>query len=421
MLRRLLGLPVLLLSLLLTLAGCDGVVTPQHEGEPLVTLEGQMNPTPDARIDGQVRLALVWYPQWMAAEDTGGTQEGPLEIVTEDVVYQGSFPANYRFHIYRPPPAEALAPLGEGLQGKGAFGVLLAYQDGNGNAKLDIIARNGTAADRVIGSSLLGEARSNFALVYTDTAQPANTGLKSGFNIIQAVDGESGTVVPLNTRLPISLTQGGPIFDALVCEAGWLTFLFIDVCGLDGGEVFEPAPLAMQGRVALEDTKAVVELTVSSENVPLQDATVKLAGRTIPYDVAREAYVLEEEDSALLTAGGGFELVAEAGGKSVRHTFQVPGGFDITTPAAGEPVDASQPLELRWTASRGTTGYYVGFSSSSAGGSTLAEEGALSQTFDAAGAEGEGVVRVEARAVPMDIDAYVTVALVRERTFTFAP
>ncbi|WP_375767788.1 hypothetical protein NR798_39890 [Archangium gephyra] len=421
MLQRLLGLPVLLLSLLLTLAGCDGVVTPEHEGQPLVTLEGQMNPTPDARIDGQVRLALVWYPQWMAAEDSDATQEGPLEIVTEDVVYQGSFPANYSFHIYRPPPAEALAPLGGDLQGKGAFGILLAYQDGNGNAKLDLIATDGTPADRVIGSSLLGDARSNFALVYADTAQPANTGLKPGINIIQAVNGESGTVVPLNTRLPLSLTEGGPIFDAFVCEAGWLTFLFTKVCGLDGGDVFEPSTLAVQGRVALEGTKAVVELTVSSENVPLQDATVKLAGRTLPYDAAREAYVLEEEDTVLLAPGRDFELVAQAGGESVRHTFQVPGGFDITTPAANEPVDASQPLELRWTSSLGATEYYVGFSSSTAGGSTLAEEGARSYTFDATGAEGEGLVRVEARAVPMDIDALVTVALVRERAFSFAP
>jgi hypothetical protein len=421
MLRQLPGLPFLLLSLLLSLAGCGGVVSPQHPGQPLVTLEGQMNPTPDVRIDGQVRLALVWYPQWMAADDTGTTQEGPMEIVTEDVVYQGSFPANYRFHIYRPPPTEALAPLGDGLQGKGAFGILLAYQDGNGNAKLDIIATNGTPADRVIGSSLLGDAKSNFALVYTNTEQPANTGLKAGFNIVQAVNGESGGVVPLNTRLPLSLTPGGPIFDAFVCEAGWLTFLFTNVCGLDGGDVFEPSTLAVQGRVALEGTKAVVELVVSSENEPRQDATVKLASRTLSYDAEREAYVLEEEDTALLAAGRSFELVVEAGGESVRHSFQVPGGFDITTPAADARVDASQPLELRWTSAQGATEYFVGFSSGFSGGSTLAGEGALSHTFDVTGAEGEGLVRVEARTVPLDIDAYVTVALVRERTFSFAP
>ncbi|MFY0571158.1 hypothetical protein ACN28E_46020 [Archangium lansingense] len=424
MLRQLLSLPFLLLSLLLTLVGCGGVVGPDHEGQPLVTLEGQMNPTPDARIEGQVRLALVWYPQWMASEDTGGTQDGPQEVVTEDVIYQGSFPANYRFHIYRPPPAEALAPLGNGLHGKGAFGILLAYQDGNGNAKLDTIATTGTPADRVIGSSLLGpDERSTFALVYVTTEQPANTGLKPGFNLIQAVNSEAGAVVPLNTRLPLSLTQGGPIFDGFVCEAGWLTFLFTEVCGLDGGDVFEPSQLSMQGRVALEGKKAVIELTVASDNTPLADATVKLAGRILPYDVAREAYVLEEENTALLTAGGRFELVVSTstGDQAMGRTFQVPGGFDLTTPTSDEQVSASEPLELKWTASAGATSYYVGYSSSTAGESIQVEGSARSHTFDTTGAEGEAIARVEARADPEDIDAWVTVALVREQAFSFAP
>jgi hypothetical protein len=424
MLRPLLHLPFLLLSLLLTLAGCGGVVTPDHEGEPLVTLEGQMNPTPDARIDGEVRLALVWYPQWMAADDTEGTQSGPQHIVTEDVIYQGSFPANYRFHIYRPPPAEALAPLGNGLQGKGAFGILLAYQDGNGNAKLDTIPTEGTPADRVIGSSLLGtDERSTFALLYVTTEQPAHTRLKPGFNLIQAVNGEAGEVVPLNTRLPLSLTQGGPLFDAFVCEAGWLTFLFTEVCGLDGGDVFEPSTLSAQGRVALEGTKAVVELTVSLGNTPLADATVKLAGRILPYDEARAAYVLEEEDTALLTAGGRFELVVSTADQvqAMGRTFQVPGGFELTAPTSDEPVSADEPLELKWTDSAGATSYFVGFSSPTAGESIQVEGDARSRTFDATGARGEAIARVEARADPENIDWWVTVALVRERAFRFAP
>jgi len=164
-----------------------------------------------------------------------------------------------------------------------------------------------------------------------------------------------------------------------------------------------------------------VELTVESDGAPLQDATVKLAGRTLAYDVGREAYVLEEEDTTLLVAGGSFELVVGAGSKSLRHSFQVPGGFDITSPAANGQVSASQPVQLKWTASQGATSYYVGFSSGTAGESTLAAPGALSHTFDAPGAQGEAVVRVEARAEPEDIDTYVTVALVRERAFTFAP
>lgn len=421
--RQLSSLLFLLFSLLLTLAGCGNVVGPNHPGEPLVTIQGQMNPTPDTRITGPVRLAFVWYPQWLAAEDMGGSQGGPVDVVTEDVLYEGSFPANYSFHIYNPPPESALKPLGEGLRGKGAFGILLAYQDGNGNAKLDTIATNGAPVDRIIGSSLLAEPTSAaFTVIYVTTEQPAETGLKPGFNLIQAVNSENSAAVPLDTHMPLTLTQGGPFYDALVCEAGWLTFLFLEVCGLDNGGIFEPIKLAVDGRVALEGSNARVALKVSSENTPVQGARVTLAGRTIPYDVEREAYVLEEEDTALLVPGGSFELVVDAGGESIRSTFQVPGDFDITSPATDEQVRASQPLELRWTASQGAAEYYVSLSSGTGVSGTIVGEGALSHTFDPLGTAGhEGTVQVEARIRSLDIETLVTVALVREHTFTFAP
>ncbi|WNG47616.1 hypothetical protein F0U60_28445 [Archangium minus] len=420
--RQLPSLLFLLLSLLLTLAGCGSVVGPHHPGEPLVTIQGQMNPTADARITGPVRLAFVWYPQWLAAEDTGGSQGGPVDVVTEDVVYQGSFPANYSFHLYHPPPESALKPLGDGLQGKGAFGILLAYQDGNGNAKLDTIPTNGAPVDRIIGSSLLAEPTSAaFTVIYVTTEQPAETGLKPGFNLIQAVNSENSAVVPLDTHMPLTLTQGGPFYDALVCEAGWLTFMFLDVCGLDGGIIIEPTKLAVDGHVTLDGAKARAELEVTLENTPLQDAAVTLAGRPLPYDVEREAYVLEEEDTTLLVPGGSFELVVNAGGESIRRTFQMPGDFDITSPAADEQVSASQPLELRWTASQGTDEYYVSFSSGSAGSSTTVGEGSLSHTFDTRYAGPEGTVQVEARIHSLDVEALVMVALVREQAFTFAP
>ncbi len=422
MIRQLHGLTFLLLSLLLTLIGCgDEVVAPEHTGQPLITLEGQMNALPDARVPAQVRLAFVWYPQWLSAEDTTSPQATHQEVITEEVIYQGSFPANYRFHLYRPPPDAALAQLGEGLQGKGAFGLLLAYEDRNGNGKLDPIPMQGTPTDRVIGSSLLGDARSAFAVVYVNTAQPENTGLKPGFNLIQAVNSETSAVVPHSTPLPLNLTSGGPLFDAFVCEAGWLTFLMTDVCGLKGGEVIEPSQLGVDGRVALVGKQAVVELTVSLDNAQRQDAQVTLAGRTLPYDAGRSAYALSEENTALLTPGGSFELVVSLGEDTLLRTFRMPGSFDITAPASDAQLSSSQNLTLRWTASQGATAYYVGFEATNAGGSTLAEAGALSHTFEAPGASGPARVRVEARAEPTDIEAWVTTAVVREQAFTFAP
>jgi hypothetical protein len=422
MIRPLRRLTFLLLSLVLTLAGCgDEVVGPEHSGQPLLTLEGQMNAEPGATVPTQVRLAFVWYPQWLAAEDTTQAQSTPLQVITEDLVYQGSFPANYRFHLYRPPPDSALAELGEGLQGKGAFGILLAYEDKNANGKLDPIAMEGAPVDRVIGSSLLGDSRSAFAVVYVNTEQPANTGLEPGFNLIKAVNSQSSAVVPHSTPLPLNLTSGGAIFDAFVCEAGWLTFLFMDACGLKGGEIIEPSTLAVDGRVVLEGTQAVVDLKVLLDNEPRQDARVTLSGRELEYDTVRAAYALTERDSALLTPGGSFELVISLGSDTLRRTFRMPGSFDITAPATNASVSRGQNLLVQWTASQGATSYYAGFEAMNAGMSILAEQGALSQSFDTAGASGQATARVEARMDPTDIEAWVTTAVVREQAFSFSP
>ena len=205
-----------------------------------------------------------------------------------------------------------------------------------------------------------------FALIYVKAQQPPEEqGLKPGFNVIQAVNTEHGAVVPLTTPLPLTLTTGGSLFDALVCEAGWLTFLLMDVCGLDGGDVIQPSPLSVDGRVALEDGRAVVSLKVSSENVPRQDAVVKIAGRAIPYDAEQTAHVLTEKDTALLTAGGSFELEVSAEGLTLKRTLRMPGAFEITAPTVGETLSTSAPLMLRWTSSQGANEYYVGFEATS--------------------------------------------------------
>ena len=60
-----------------------------------------MSVSQDATVDGPVRMALGWYPG-MLAEDSASPLSQPKAIVTEDVVYESSFPVSYRFHLYRP-------------------------------------------------------------------------------------------------------------------------------------------------------------------------------------------------------------------------------------------------------------------------------------------------------------------------------
>jgi len=412
---------LLLLFVGLALMGCgDGVVGRDHEGLPLVTLSGQMIPNAKANVSRPVRLALAWYPQWLAADGDNATQGPPQSVITDEVVYQDSFPANYRFHLYRPPPPKAIAPLADGLAGKGSFGILLAYQDGNGNGKLDPIPVDGTPVDRIIGSSLLGQGNDAFALLYVDTAQAESTGLRRGVNVIKGVNGEAAAVVPNTTALPLALTEGGPFFDALVCEAGWLAFLFTPVCGLSPDDLEEPVAVGFDGRVALVGSRLEVSLGVTADGVAVDDATVLLNGRRVPYDAARGAYVLDESDSTLVTAGGSFVLDITTHGASVKRTFAVPGDFQVTAPAAGATVSNRAPLLLRWTAASNATAYYVGFEAPNAGMSTLAEPGALTQSFDVAGVTGAARAFVEARIDGSDVDAFVTIAVLREQRFNLA-
>jgi hypothetical protein len=112
-----------------------------------------MSAQPGHTVTGPVRLALVWLPAAPGTGAEGGVVEmDAFELVTEDVTYEGSFPLSYRFDIFQPPPAHVLSTLDEGFQGKGAFGYLLAYQDLNGNGKLDSIPMTGAPVDRVIAS-----------------------------------------------------------------------------------------------------------------------------------------------------------------------------------------------------------------------------------------------------------------------------
>jgi hypothetical protein len=415
--RRL--VPIALAALL----GCgDRLVGSGYAGEPLATVSGSLVPTPETEVEGPVRLALAWYPQWMAAEDPAGGGTRAPAIVTEDVRAEGTFPVDFRFPVYRPPPAAALARLGEGLAGKGAFGILLAYQDVDGNGRLDPIPEDGAPVDRVVASSLLGDPRSAFALVYVDSPQPGATGLEPGFNLVQAVNAEDAAVVPLDTRVRLALTAGGPLYDAFVCEAGWLTFLLAEVCGLSGGEGGEGPPgFGFDGRVALDGTRLEIELRVTSLDTTYPDANVNVNGRVVPWDAGRSAFWLAEDATTLVRPGGTFIVSATAAGVSAGRVFTMPGEFTVEAPGEWETVSASVPLEVSWTASAGTTTYFAGFEAPPAGYATISEPGALSVLLDTTWAGlGEARAFVEARVDGVDGQAFVTTALVRHRSFYFS-
>ena len=90
--------------------------------------------------------------------------------------------------------------------------------------------------------------------------------------------------------MPLTLTQGGDFYDGLVCEAGWITYLFVPVCGLGEGE--QPPPfshLGVSGDVKLNAGHLEVSLWASFDGEQTAEAQVTLGGRPVAYDAASTA------------------------------------------------------------------------------------------------------------------------------------
>lgn len=412
-----------ILALALALAACgDRLVDASYRGPALATVRGSLVPTPGTDVAGPVRLAIAWYPQWLAADAAPG-QPAPPAIVTEDVPVEGTFPVDFRFPIHAPPPAAALAPLAEGLAGRGAFGVILAYHDLDGDRRLDAIPAAGRPVDRVVASSLLGDPGAIFAVVYVDSPQAPGTGLTPGFNLIQGVNGADAAPVPLDTRVRLSLTSGGPEFDGFVCDAGWLTFLVADVCGLSAKPEEGPPGFGFDGRVALDGARLSVELRVTSLDGAYPDAAVNVNGRRIPWSASWQAFVLEEDGADLVRPGEPVLVSATIPGTSRGEVFRMPSDFEITTPAAFATVSAAGPLRIEWGPSAGTTTWFAGYDAPPDGRASITGSPDvrfldLDTTWAGLGLAG---AFVEARIDGTDGQAYVTTALVKRRAFYFGP
>ena len=406
----------LLLLSLLSLSACGGgsepkpAPTPQPPPteKPLATLRGQLAVAPDTALNGPVRLALAWYPALLS--EGAGPVSKPVSIVTEDIAYPGGFPTNYTFNVRSAPPAEALVQLGNGMQGKGAVGVLLAYSDRNGNGKLDTIPEEGTPVDRVLSASLSWNRPPAFMVVYLDSGQAPATGMDRGFNLVRLSDNLTTDVVPLATTIPLAL-HDDPMLDAFVCEAAWDDTVEQAPCGL-GGEPVE-GTLAFGGEILINGNQADVSLEVFRDGEGVEVAEVTVGDHTATYDAALGRYTLHLEDSSEFN-GGLVTVMAKHGREQVARTVQVPSNFQVTWPTAPMSYSPGQEVRAAWTQSHGVSDYEV---SLVAGEQLLAYE--LTQdrrlTLSAGAYEGPAVVRV---AVTADSEG-LTVRRVREVPVSF--
>lgn len=340
------------LTAAMLMMGCGGgaPVMPDYRGEPLVTLKGQLLLGEHVQVDEPVRLALVWYKD---RADIGQ----PQEIVTEDIVYEPSFPVDFTFHLYAPPPPEALT---EDSSGRFGFAILVAYRDDNHNGKLDPIPVGGVRQDKVLGAtqSFFDEDGPCYRLSYTEDAGGQNghftlfhTPGGETFPIVRPVAAEA---VPLDT--PIALTLSGENeLDALLCMAS----ITVENSG-------SPNPLAFCGLTATPgilrvrasfvlryketptgdsvQEQALVIVSDGTRWLTQSEATATLNGHPLPVgqgSISPGNFPTPGAVSTLIVSAPGFPTAT--------YEIRAPGMPSLTSPARGATVPSGSPLRFTWT------------------------------------------------------------------------
>ncbi|REG23563.1 hypothetical protein ATI61_11631 [Archangium gephyra] len=332
-------------ALLMTGCGEGLPVQPDYRGEPLVTLQGQLRLAQHIQVDEPVRLALVWYKS-----STDPSQ--PRDIVTEDIAYEPSFPIEFTFHLYAPPPPEALT---ENEAGRFGHAILVAYRDDNHNGKLDPIPAGGVPQDKVLGAtqSYFDPEEPGYALSYSE--QPG--GVNGHFTLSHFPVGDSAPMaepVPLDTPITLTLT-GENELAALLCmgprtieTAGSPNPLAF--CGLPA----TPGILRVHANYLLQiegtptgDTlggHVYVRVSDGSRWLTDADATATLNGQPIP--VGRP-----DKTPGVLPAPGALStlIVSAPGFPTATYELRIPETPRLTSPAMGATFPSGSSLHFTWS------------------------------------------------------------------------
>lgn len=335
--------------LALTCIACTpGAVGPGYRGEPLFTVKGQLV-TPGAVPTTPIRLAIAWYP-----DEESST--APRAIVTQEVQYQGSFPLNYSFSFFSVPPQGVLIEYRDGDElTRAAFGVLLAYEDVNGNGQLDSIPAGGSGLDRVLGTSVGDtyngnpEASPIWVAFVDGTPGRRWTGYSPGYNLWRA---STRDVVPADTAVPIALHATNEL-NFFVCEE----FISGSSYGFDlPCNVTPTGGVRVIGNLYRQNGVAGASLRITDGVRPLPGLLVEVNDAGVPYDPPSGLYGASGT-VPLVTPGFNTVRVTAPNQPPLVFSIEAPGEFTLRAPREGTKLLTGTSLVVDWTRSSGAAFY----------------------------------------------------------------
>ncbi|MBX7115601.1 MAG: hypothetical protein K1X64_14825 [Myxococcaceae bacterium] len=348
----------LVLFLALLTACGDKVTGGEYPGEPLFSIGGTMtlvgHPPPTAPI----HLAIAWYPSSRDAS-------APKAIVTQDVQYQGTFPLNYTFDFFGAPPPEAINDYEEaGQTYRVAWGILMAYDDQNGNGQLDPIAVGGSPVDHVLGTSV-GDgfngapATLKSKLSYVEGAVPPSfANAVSGYNLWQEENASGGLsgFVPSSAWVPLPLDDTHEL-DFYVCEAvitrGYYSpfDLPCHIAATGGLRVF--------GMLHKGDGLAFADVQVSDGVNVISNAAVELNGVAIPFEAAKNRHAASGGTVVLNTPGDNVLTVTPMGSTTRRYVVKASGDFELLSPDWDQRFFENSSVAVSWNAAPNASAYSI--------------------------------------------------------------
>ncbi|MBL8915230.1 MAG: hypothetical protein JNM17_31290 [Archangium sp.] len=334
------------------LAACQQPATgPKYEGEPLFTVKGEMALTNGSGApSGPIRLAVGWYPH-------DGATSAPRAMVTQEVQYQGTFPLSYTFSFFGVPPASALTDYTtNGVTTRASFGVLLAYEDLNGNGQLDTIPSGGSGVDRVLGTSLGDrfngrDTPQQIYVAYVDGTPPAEwTGYSAGYQLWQ-----DGSIVAANTPVNIPLDQTNEL-NYFVCEE----FISSSSYGYDlPCNIAPTGGVRVIGNVYRTNGVGGVSLKITDGTASIPGLSVELNGVAVPYHANEEIY--GAYGTVPVNAPGRNVLRVNVPGQQARvFEMDAPADFALTAPLEGKRLEVGSTLDVAWTRAAGANFYQTG-------------------------------------------------------------